>query len=161
MNRKKEKWLDELISRTINTEKPEFDAERWKQKYPEEFQLLKSQAGRTPGRHVNIWTRIIRSPVTKLAAAAVIVAVIGLFVIERIPNERIENQTVPQAAKSPAEMLTAISLNIAYRKGGLDAVERQCKKAFKMSGPRSTRITVQQLLAEFNGNSENSERTKL
>jgi len=38
--REKEKKLDELISRTINTEKPRFDAEKWKQKYPDEFQTL-------------------------------------------------------------------------------------------------------------------------
>ncbi len=45
MSRKKdEKWLDEIISRTINSGRPEFDAEKWKQKYPEEFQMLKSQA---------------------------------------------------------------------------------------------------------------------
>jgi hypothetical protein len=45
MNRgKKEKWLDELISRTINSGRPQFDVEKWKQKYPEEFQMLKSQA---------------------------------------------------------------------------------------------------------------------
>jgi hypothetical protein len=44
MRRKDEKRLDELISQTIDSRKPEFDAEKWKEKYPEEFQMLKSQA---------------------------------------------------------------------------------------------------------------------
>ena len=35
-----DRWLDELIHRTINTTKPDFDAKKWKQKYPEEFQTL-------------------------------------------------------------------------------------------------------------------------
>ena len=39
---KNDKWLDELISRTINTEKPQFDAEKWKQKFPDEFQALQT-----------------------------------------------------------------------------------------------------------------------
>ena len=41
---RKDKRLDELISRSINTEKPQFDAEGWKQKYPEEYQALISRA---------------------------------------------------------------------------------------------------------------------
>ena len=41
-----EKKMDELISRTINTEKPQFDAEKWKQKYPDEYQALLSRAGK-------------------------------------------------------------------------------------------------------------------
>ena len=44
MNDKNEKWLDELISRSINTDKPEFDVEKWKQEYGEEFQMLKLRA---------------------------------------------------------------------------------------------------------------------
>ena len=38
MNKQKnEKRMDELISRTINTTKPQFDPEKWRQKYPDEF----------------------------------------------------------------------------------------------------------------------------
>ena len=43
---KDEKKLDELISRTINTEQPQFDAEMWKQKYPDEYQTLLSRAAK-------------------------------------------------------------------------------------------------------------------
>ena len=37
---KDEKWLDELIAGAIDSSKPQFDAEQWKEKYPEEFKLL-------------------------------------------------------------------------------------------------------------------------
>ncbi|MHC4644853.1 MAG: FecR domain-containing protein [Planctomycetota bacterium] len=41
MNEKKdEKWLDELICRVVDSGKLKFDAEKWKQKHPEEFEIL-------------------------------------------------------------------------------------------------------------------------
>ena len=99
----------------------------------------------------NLWSIIIRSRITKLAAAAVIVLVVGLFVARRIPDEQMDKPTRPEVAESPGEMMTAMSLNIAYRKGGMEEVEKQCDKAFEMLGPRPGSITVQEILAEFNG----------
>ncbi len=48
-------------------------------------------------------------------------------------------------------MMTAMSLNIAYRKGGIEEVEKQYNEAFKLLGPRPATITVTELLAEYNG----------
>ena len=147
-----EKWLDELISQAINEGEPQFDAEKWKQKYPEEFQLLKSRAGQPSSVYqVSIWTAAFRSRITKLAAAAVIIIAVGLFLVHRGPDEQIKPTEVAKAAKSPAEMMTMASLNIAYRQGGIEAVEEICDRAFKMVGPRPAEITVTELLAEYNG----------
>jgi len=152
MNKQKnEKRLDELISHTINTEKPQFDAEKWKQKYPEQFQLLKSRAAKIPTRQVNIWTRTIQSPISKLAAAAVIILAIGLFAVHRGQRDRFDSRIVSEVSKSPAEMLTVASLKIAYRQGGMEAVEKQYEKASEMRGAKPTEISLQELLAEFNG----------
>jgi hypothetical protein len=74
---KNEKWLDEIISRAINTTKPQFDAEEWKQKYPEEFQLLKSRATRASTQQERIWTAVFQSKIPKLAAAAVLLIALG------------------------------------------------------------------------------------
>lgn len=104
------------------------------------------------------WQSIIKSPITKLAAAVIIIA-IGLFLAHQGPSEPVETTKAAKVAKSPAEMMTAISLTIAYRRGGLEAVEQQCEKAIEMLGPRPKTISVQELLEDFN--SENSERTKL
>jgi len=141
--------LDEIISRTINSGTPEFDAEKWKQKYPEEFQMLKSMsAEKTHTRRLSIWRAVCQSPITKIAAAAVIIVGIGLHavLVHRGPGK----QRVP-VVKSPTKMTTAMSLTMAYRRGGIDAVDEQCEKAIRMLGPRPLRLTLGQLLAEDNG----------
>ena len=150
--RKNEKRLDELISRTINTEKPQFDAEKWKQKYPDEFQTLLSRAAKgDSARQSNILKVILKSPFAKLAAAAVIIVAIGFFIVHQRPSEQADTTIVSKATKSPAEMQAILSLSIAYRRGGIEAVDRQCQKAIEMLGPRPAEITIQQILTEFNG----------
>ena len=143
------KWLDELISRTINTQRPEFDDEKWKQKFPDEFQTLQSRV-KVPAHSIR-WISFLRSPVVKFAAAAVIIVAIGLFMIHPVPNKKVEIAETANAKKSPAEMLTRKSLMIAYRKGGIEAVETQCDNAIEKLGPKSKKITVQELLTEING----------
>jgi len=122
-----EKWLDELISRTINSGEPQFDAEKWKQKYPEEFQLLKSRAAQvSSARQPNIWQIICKNPITKLAAAAVIIIAIGLSLVHRGPDEQVKPTEVAKVTKSPAEMMTLASLTFAYRRGGIESEEEIC-----------------------------------
>jgi hypothetical protein len=91
--------------------------------------------------------------ITRLAAAAVIFIAVGFLVIHTRPRPQTRTDGASQAAKkTPGEMLTVLSLNIAYRQGGMDAVEKQYEKAFKILGPRLTSISVQDLLAECNSN---------
>jgi len=163
MNKQKnEKRLDELISRTINTEKPQFDPEKWKQKYPDEFQSLLSRAAKGASvRRPNILKVIFKSPLTKLAAAAVIIMAISFFIVHQRPSEQADTDTVSKVPKSPVEMMTAMSLERAFRRGGIEAVEKQCKQAFKPIGPRPGSLSVEQILAEFNGDGKSSERTRL
>jgi hypothetical protein len=147
---KDENRLDEIISRTINTTKPQFDADKWKQQYPEEFQMLQSMSktdSRT--RQPNMWRIVLQNPITKLAAAAVIIAGFGLHavLVHQGPGE----QPVPGVVKTPAKMMTAMSLTMAYRRGGIDAVDEQCEKALEKLGPRMLRLTLGQLLTESNG----------
>lgn len=97
------------------------------------------------------WVAIIKSPVTKLAAAAVIIIAIGLFVSHQGPEERIDMPVTSRVERSPAEMMTLISLNVAYRRGGMEAVEKQCEQALDMLRPQHKKISIQQLLAENNG----------
>jgi hypothetical protein len=102
------------------------------------------------GVRPNLWTVVLASKVTRLAAAAVIVVVIG-FVGHRISREQTDARTASEATKSPAEMLTFASLTIAYRQGGFEEVEKQCEKAFELLGPRPASLSPQQVLTEFNG----------
>jgi len=145
---KDDKWLDELISGTINTQRPEFDAEKWKQKFPDEFQALQSRATDKSARSSKK-PILLKSSIMKFAAAALIVLAIGLFVVLLSPEKK--NDNVTEYTKSPAEMLTLRSLKIAYLNGGIEAVETQCDNAIEKLGPKSNTITVKELLTEING----------
>ena len=157
-----EKWLDELIAGAINSSKPQFDAEQWKEKYPEEFKMLVSRARQSsrPSRsQPKVWRMFWKHPITRIAAAAVIVISISFLIFSLNPNEQADTDKTTQSHKSPAELTTFASLSFAYRKGGMEMVEQMCDKALTMAGPRPAEISVQDLLEQNNG--ENPERTKL
>jgi hypothetical protein len=158
---KNEKHLDELISRAINTEEPQFDAEKWKQKYPEEYQALISRASEKASiRWPNIWRITLRNTITRIATAAVIIKVVSFFSI-RQDQDKQEGPRLGKVTQSPAEMMTAMSLERAFRHGGIEAVENQCREAFKPTGPAPRSLSIEQILEEFNGNGHNTERTRL
>ena len=155
-----EKQMDELISRTFYTEKPQFDAEKWKQKYSEEYQALLSRAAKRDSSHQpTILKVILKSPITKIAAAAVIILAVSFLSTHQDPDKQ-EQPEIAEVTKSPVEMMTAISLERAFRRGGIEAVEEQCKQAFKPIGTRPRISSIKQILAEFNGNSKSSERAR-
>ncbi len=146
-----EKQMDELISRTINTEKPQFDAEKWKQKYPEEYQVLLSRAAKGDlSRQLTILKVILNSPLTKIAAAAVIILAVSFVSTRQIPDEQ-EQHKITEVTKSPVEMMTSISLERAFRRGGIEAVENQCEQALKLLGTRTASFLPYELPRKFNG----------
>jgi hypothetical protein len=149
-NHKNDKWLDELIGRTINTTKPEFDSEKWKQKYHKEFQTLVSRAEKSSTTMIRL-ADILKKPITKLAAAALIILATSFFMIHLGPGEKVVTTDVTTFSKSPAELLTVASLNMAYRRGGIEALEQQCDEAVDKLGPQPAKITIKELLAKFNG----------
>ena len=81
------KKLDELISQTISREKPKFDFDKWKSTHEKEIRIYKSQmSDEQTTRSIRIFKigrSIMKSPITKITAAAVIViatlAAIGYF----------------------------------------------------------------------------------
>ncbi|MHC4571786.1 MAG: hypothetical protein ACYS0C_06900 [Planctomycetota bacterium] len=77
MNKQKsKKSLDELICRAISRENLMFDFNRWKQGHQREIQefklKIKNHVVSVPAQ-IDMWRKIIKSPLTKLAAAAVLV----------------------------------------------------------------------------------------
>jgi len=144
--------LDDLIFGAINTEKPQFDAEKWKEKYSDEYQALISRRGKAASaRQTNIRRIIFGKSITGLAAAAAVIVVVGLLTIHQNPNEQVGTVVVPDSTQSPAYMRSILSLNIAYRRGGMEAVDRQYQIIAEMLGPRPAKITIEQMLTEFNG----------
>ena len=95
---------------------------------------------------------ILRSKAAKLAAAAVIFIAVSLLIVYKNPpvQQQSPKETV-SAEKSPAEMLTAISLNLAWRRGGIEEMDEQSRKAFEMLGTKPAEATIDELKKELNG----------
>jgi len=77
--------LDDILAKAVGCEKRGPDFAKWQQEHPDAVQMLKSQATRqTPPRGLLDIRRIImKSPISKLAAAAVIIIAVlaGIYVI--------------------------------------------------------------------------------
>jgi len=148
---KDEKWLDELIAGNIDTSEPKFDAERWKQSYARELQTLVDRSSQRSSRGVFGLLRLVVSyRITQVAAAAAIIITVGLLIAYLGPGEQGQGN-VRQAAKSPAEMVTAMSLRMAYSRGGMEALEKQCDEAVKLLGPSRPSSSLADLVRDSNG----------
>lgn len=139
--------LDELISKTINTKKPQFDAEKWKQKYSNEYQTLISRREKAaPSRQPNIWRIIFGKPAAQLAAAAAVILVVGLLLSRDKQNQNGPAAKPPLITPSPAKIITMASMRMAYQRGGLDALDKQFRDTLDVLGPRSSSVSIQELL---------------
>jgi hypothetical protein len=77
------KWLDELLIEAIGSGKSLPHFEKWQQNHPEAVEMLTSRASRQSpavARPLNIRKTIMKSPITKLAAAAVIILAVVLSI---------------------------------------------------------------------------------
>jgi len=162
MNERNEKWLDEQLKSVVDSGKVNFDGEKWKQKYSAEYEELVSRARTYPNVVRFLWIR-------QLVRAAAVVSVIALviFLTHRQPVKHIEpsiaarpEQSILRSPdkigtatedRSPAVMLSRLSLMRAYNQGGLDAVDEQCEKAFKMLGHKTNKVSIDEFLNENNG----------
>ena len=142
MNERNEKWLDEQLKKTIDSGKVEFDGEQWKRKYSAEYQELISRARTRPNVRRFLWVR----PLVRVAAVIAIVAFV-ILLTHRQPDKRVEPTVATFVEdRSPTKMLSVLSLSLAYRQGGLDAVDEQSNKAFKMLGQKNTNVSIGELL---------------
>jgi len=80
-NNNDEKRLDDLLGKSIGSEKVEPDFEKWRQNHPQAVEMLISRANRQYSASIcplGIWRTIMKSSITKLAAAAVIIITVVL-----------------------------------------------------------------------------------
>ncbi|MFB0554499.1 MAG: hypothetical protein ACETWQ_14435 [Phycisphaerae bacterium] len=94
---------------------------------------------------------IILSRMIKLAAVALIIVAISFFIAHQGPSEQGRTTRVLEVAESPFEIMTMKSLTIAYRRGGIEAIENQCEKALKILGPQPASISMADLFNGSNG----------
>ena len=93
---------------------------------------------------------ILQNRAARFAVAAVIILGVGLLSDQLGPREQ-EPLEIRRVAKSPAEMLSVLSLNMAYRRGGLEAVDDVSNEAFKMLDSKPAAVSVRELLEGSNG----------
>ena len=93
---------------------------------------------------------MLQSRAAKLAAAAAIIIAVGLLMIQSNPPEPAHAPT-ENVAKSPADMLSVMSLTMAYRRGGIEAMDDQSNEAFEMLGSQPTTVSIRELLTASNG----------
>ncbi len=153
MNEQYEKWLDEQLARTVNSGKVAFDAAKWKQKYSSEYQALVSRAGSRPNVQRFSWVRLIVR-----AAAVIAIAGLVIFLASRRSEKRVEPRVVSKSEQSPAMLMSRLSLMLAYNRGGMDAVDEQCKKAFELLGQKNTKVSINELLNENDGKKPGREK---
>jgi hypothetical protein len=143
--------LDELISKTINTEKPQFDAEKWKQKYPDEYKTLISRREKAASsRQPNFWRVIFSNPVAQLVTAAIVIIAVGLLLSRNGNNPNGPTAKPPIIAQSPAQIVSMASMRMAYQRGGFDALDKQLRDALDVLGPTSSSMSMQEILEGFN-----------
>jgi hypothetical protein len=144
--RKDEKWLDRQLQQAINGSTPRFDAESWKQRHHDEYRILLSR--RSEGKPSVRWGLPHRAVIGRLAVAATIAVVVGLFVLGRNGHEpgRLIQPPQPAAQSSPARMMSMMSLRMAYQHGGFDALDRQLQDTLDEFGPRSSSVSKRELL---------------
>jgi hypothetical protein len=139
--------LDELICRTINTEKPQFDAEKWKEKYPDEYQALISRGEKAASsRQPNIWKVVFGKSIMGLAAAAAVIVVVGLLLSRDRQNPNAPAAKPELIAQSPAKIISMASMRMAYQRGGMDALDKQLIDTLDVVGALPSSVSIQELL---------------
>ena len=150
--RKDEKWLDEQLQRAVNGATPAFDADAWKHKYAREYEALLARGRQPTGwgkSHPATW--ILRSSFGKLALAAALVITAGLLFVGRFGIPRPVPGPQQAAQLSPAQMVSMMSLSAAFRRGGIEELDRQCDRAMERLGPRPSSISMQELFKDIDG----------
>ena len=149
--KKDERWLDAELRQVINTTKPEFDAEMWKQKYAKEYETLEARGGSAVRVRIGAGRRV-RLLGGGLAVAATILIAIAVLFTQSPPRETPKpGIRTSAAASSPAKMVSMMSLARAYRQGGEDGLNQQLDAALSKLGPRPDGISAVQVLSELEG----------
>ena len=93
--------------------------------------------------------RHVRGRVFQAMAAAAMV-VLALVIVAR-PPQRTTPPPPENRIQSAGDLLTVGRLNAAYRRGGLEAMDRQCEAAAQRLEDRPQRTSVNQMIRELKG----------
>jgi hypothetical protein len=138
--------LDDGLRRAINTTTPAFDAEAWRQKYHAEFNALLARAGEC---HKGRTPRIVRLHVAWWLGTAAAVVLAGYGLMCWLGSYRTQPPLPPARVKSPAELVTMSALSLTYRRGGMEALDKQLDEAVEELGPRPMSVPTARLLTDL------------
>jgi hypothetical protein len=141
----------ENIEKRIKNVNVVIDSEHNKKVFSNILQAFEKSKAKKPAlARLNVHRMILQSTPAKIAAAVVIITAVSFLSTHRAPDKQ-ELSRITEVKKSPVEMMTAISLERAFRSGGIEAFENQCDQALKLLGTRTAGFSSQELLSEFNG----------
>ena len=107
---------------------------------------------KSKGTQPSILRIFVKNRIVKFAIAAGIVTAFYLFFNydRSVPIEAPKIAQISES-KTPAQLTTIISLNMAFGRGGMDAVEKQVVEADKKARQSlKEHVTIKQLLCELN-----------
>lgn len=92
------------------------------------------------------WRIVARSRGVKMTAAAAVI--LALILVGRPPRKAAQ-PPLESRTQSAADLLTVGRLNAVCRRGGIEAVARQCEEAAKKTENRPQPITIDGLIGEL------------
>lgn len=104
-----------------------------------------------PSPKFNMLMLLVRNKIAVCVTSVVVIVIVGLFVFQSEPENNFEPPKVIDVTQTPANMMSLLSINLAYNRGGLDEVEKQYENGVAKKGPQPKQITITELLAESNG----------
>ena len=120
-----------------------------------EAALENSKKTKSAVNQPKIWRIVVKNRIAQLAAAVVVVlAACWLIVSDKSILEQHETtgSEIAVISETPAELVSVITLNMAFRDGGMQAMEKQFDKAEEKVKPGlKTRLTVDELICELYG----------
>jgi len=124
-----------------------------KQTLDDSYAAMKETIGFTSkGYKSDMFRFAVQNKVIKLlAAAAIIIIAIGLFLGRNGHTPEIPTTEHREVAQSETKLMSIMSLRLSYQRGGFDALDQQFRDTLDVLGPRSSSISMQELLEGTNG----------
>ena len=137
---KSDKKIDELISRAISRERQTFDFDKWRADHQKEIQTYKAQV-KKPLDSVEssrIWRTIMKSPITKLAAAAVIIvaAVLSITILDKSATDAYGITDLPELIKKARTIHIKGWVYFPARQNGREPVKLELEYWFDVENGR-------------------------
>jgi hypothetical protein len=95
---------------------------------------------------------VVRNRTMKiLAAAAALIIVIGLFLGRDKHKQQVPPVGIKELSSQETKLISMMSMRASYQQGGFDALDKQFRDTLDVFRPRSSGISMQDLLEGTNG----------